>query len=300
MSDAGEAVTLSGELNRVERVAVRLGELVNERELPKRLQTLWLRAVTEQWVSPTIRRRTLVHNLAPLVDLYPDRGVIFAANHRSFFDQYVIMLGLFLSGGNRWAKRIYFPVRANFFYERPAGVLVNLFIGGGSMYPPIFRDVARAERNKDAVARVLRWLERPGTIVGMHPEGTRGKGPDPYELLPAQPGTGQLILQAHPVVIPIFINGLSNSVVKDVSDNFRKNIRRERPIVIVYGDPLDYSEFTTRAPRAALYKKCADHVRAKIIELSHLERELRGACERGEIGDDDPRWLGNFVRIHNP
>mgnify|MGYP001480307136 CR=1 FL=1 len=38
--------------------------------------------------------------------------------------------------------------------------------------------------------------DQPGTVVGLHPEGTRGKGPDPYTFLPAQPGVGKLALVA--------------------------------------------------------------------------------------------------------
>jgi 1-acyl-sn-glycerol-3-phosphate acyltransferase len=298
VSDADEPVP--SELNRTERIAMALTRFTNERPLPKRLQTLYLRAVSEQWIKPTQMRRTLVENLEYLVKLHPDRGVVFAANHRSFFDQYIIMLALFTSGGSKWARRIYFPVRANFFYERPLGMLVNYFFSGGSMYPPIFRDASRAELNKDAVERVLRLMKDPGTLVGMHPEGTRGKGPDPYELLPAQPGIGQMVLQGHPIVVPIFIGGLSNDIVGDIRLNFRKDVRRINPVVIVYGDPLDYSEFTKRPPRAALYKKCADHIRDEIIKLSKRERELRAACLSGAITDDDPRWLANFWKQHNP
>jgi 1-acyl-sn-glycerol-3-phosphate acyltransferase len=298
VSDADAPVP--AELNRIERLAMRLAQFTNERELPKKLQTLYLRAVTEQWIGPATMRRTLVHNLEPLLTLNPDRGVIFASNHRSFFDLYLVMLALFTSGKSRWARRIYFPVRANFFYERPLGMFVNYFVGGGSMYPPIFREASRAELNKEAVERVLGFLKEPGTLVGMHPEGTRGKGPDPYELLPAQPGLGQLVLQARPIVIPIFINGLSNDIVGDIRLNFRKGARRERPVIIAYGDPVDYSDFTTRPPRAALYKKCSDFIHEKIRALSQVERALRADCVSGAIGDDDPRWLGNFRKLHNP
>ena len=60
----------------------------------------------------------------------------------------------------------------------------------------------------------------------MHPEGTRGKGPDPYELLPAQPGVGKLALVGKPVVIPAFILGLGNDIVEDVRLNFTQGRAR--------------------------------------------------------------------------
>ena len=63
----------------------------------------------------------------------------------------------------------------------------------------------------------------------MHPEGTRGKGPDPYEFLPAQPGVGKLALVAQPIVIPAFILGLGNNIVEDIRSTSRKaRARRTR------------------------------------------------------------------------
>ncbi len=187
-------------------------------------------------------------------------------------------------------------MRANFFYDRPVGVLLNYLVGAGTMYPPIFRDRSKADLNKDALDRVIKFLAEPDTVVGIHPEGTRGKGPDPYEMLPAQPGVGQMILHAKPIVVPVFLNGLSNDFLSDVRVNYRKDARRTNPVVMVWGQPVDYSELTTAKPRAALYKKCADKMRASILALRDRERELRAACISGEIGDDDRHWLENRAR----
>lgn len=283
---------LTAPLTRFERAALALGRFANERPLPKRLQRLFLQSVTRTWVRPAISRRVFMENIGWLRDLAPDRGLVFVANHRSFFDMYVIMLGLFQPRAP-WIDRIYFPVRANFFYEQPLGVAVNFLIGGGCMYPPIFRDSAKAALNKDAVGRIVELLEHPGTVVGLHPEGTRGKGPDPYELLPAQPGVGQIVLQARPIVVPVFVNGLPNDVRRAVGDTYRDDARREHPIIVVYGDELDYSEFTAKKPRAALYKRCADRMNDVIRELGEREREIRAACARGDVADEDPRWLTN-------
>jgi 1-acyl-sn-glycerol-3-phosphate acyltransferase len=129
----------------------------------------------------------------------------------------------------------------------------------------------------------------------MHPEGTRGKGPDPYQLLPAQPGVGQVVLQGRPLVVPAFVNGLSNSYVQDITDTYRKEIRRERPIIIAFGPPVDYSDLAQQKPRAALYKRTADRIREAIIKMGDREREIRAACLAGTIGDDDPHWVMNHA-----
>jgi 1-acyl-sn-glycerol-3-phosphate acyltransferase len=283
---------LTAPLTRFERAALAMARFANERPLPKRLQRRFLQSVTRTWVRPAISRRVYVENMDWLHDLSPDRGVVFVANHRSFFDMYIVMLGLFEPMAP-WIERIFFPVRANFFYEQPLGVAVNFLIGGGCMYPPIFRDVAKSALNKDAVERVVRLLEQPGVVVGLHPEGTRGKGPDPYELLPAQPGVGQIVLQARPIVVPVFVNGLPNDVRRGIGDTFREDARREHPIIVVAGDELDYSEFTAHRPRAALYKRCADRMNDAIRELGERERQIRAACARGEVADSDGGWQTN-------
>ena len=45
--------------------------------------------------------------------------------------------------------------------------------------------------NDDALDKMVALLGRPGNVLVLHPEGTRGKGPDPYQFLPAQPGVGE-------------------------------------------------------------------------------------------------------------
>jgi 1-acyl-sn-glycerol-3-phosphate acyltransferase len=280
-------------LSRFEKWSLALARFTNERPLPKRLSHWFLSGPSTAWVKHAIGPRYYTAGLERVLELRPDRGVIFVSNHRSFFDMYAIMLPLFVRRA-AWVQRIFFPVRANFFYESPAGVLVNYAISGGSMYPPIFRDPAKASLNQVAVDKVVALLRSPGVLVGMHPEGTRNKGEDPYELLPAQPGVGQIMLNAKPIVIPIFINGLSNDFVKEIAAT-RTRSRRERAIVTVFGEPLDYGAMTTSKPRAALYKKTADLVSAKILALAAEERTLRAKIAAGELGDG-PAWVMPAVR----
>ena len=282
-------------LSPFEKASIALARFANEYPGPKRLQTRWLRTITQFWVSRAISRRTLVDHVDPLLDFQPDRGVVLVSNHRSFFDMYMIMLGLYGSGAE-WPERLYFPVRSNFFYEHPAGVAVNFAVGGGAMYPPIFRDRAKAEHNKDSLERTVRFLQEPGSVVGLHPEGTRNKGDDPYTLLSAQPGVGQIILASNAIVIPIFINGLSNEIVRDVRLNFHPHGFRREPIIIAYGDPIDYADLAAKKPRAALYKQMADRTRSAITELGERERELRARCVSGEIAADDPNWISRRIR----
>lgn len=280
------------DLTSFERFAVGLGRVTNERPLGKKLQDQFLRAVSYPWIRAGLARRLFADGLDRVIAMNPDRGVLLASNHRSFFDQYAILLAMWM-GPTPWARRLYFPVRANFFYERPLGVAVNFLVGGGAMYPPIFRQTARAAHNKDAVDRIVSFLRDPGTVVGVHPEGTRGKGPDPYEMLPAQPGIGQIALQARPVILPAFINGLSNDIVGDIKLNYTRDARQVRPCIVVFGEPVAYDDLAAQKPRPALYKKTADRIRDAILALRDRERELRAMAADGALADDDPGWLSN-------
>jgi 1-acyl-sn-glycerol-3-phosphate acyltransferase len=277
-------------LSRVERLAKRFAELANEDPRGKWLQTRFLRGVSYVWVRAGIARRMLVEGLDDLMALRPETGVMLVSNHRSFFDQYCMLLACYL-GPVPWAKRLYFPVRSNFFYDQPLGLLVNAAVAGGAMYPPIYRQSERRALNDESLDRMVHIVRAPGNVLGMHPEGTRGKGPDPYSFLPAQPGVGKLALVAKPVVIPAFIHGLGNSALDDIRANFARDARSTRAIILVFGQPIDYSDLQTEKPRPTLYKKCADRFMVEVGKLSVRERELRAELAAGQISDDDTRWV---------
>ena len=279
-------------LTGVERLALRFAEAANENPRGKWLQTRFLRGVSYVWVRACLNNRMFVEGLDGLKELRPERGVMLVANHRSFFDQYAMLLACYV-GQIHWSKALFFPVRSNFFYDQPLGIVVNAAIAGGAMYPPIYRQAERRAKNDEALDKMVEILQKPGNVLGMHPEGTRGKGPDPYEMLPAQPGVGKLALLAKPMVIPAFIHGLGNNIVEDIKWNFGPGARREHAVVTVFGPPVDYSDLLAEKPRPALYKKCADRFMAEIKKLREREKELRAQIMAGQMPLDDQRWLSN-------
>lgn len=277
-------------LSRVERLALRFGELANDDIRGKWLQTRFLRGVSYVWVRAVLANRMLVEGLDDLMALRPETGVMVVSNHRTFFDQYAMMLACYM-GPVSWCKRLYFPVRSNFFYDQPLGIVVNAAIAAGSMYPPIYRQAERRALNDEALDRMIEIVRQPGNVLGMHPEGTRGKGEDPYQLLPAQPGVGKLALLAQPMVIPSFTLGLSNDILADVKANFGKEARRKAAVISVFGAPIDYRDLLAEKPRPTLYKKCADRFMAEIKKLAEVEKALRADLLAGKIDEHDPRWL---------
>ncbi len=281
---------LNRPLSRMERFALRFAELANDDPRGKWLQTRFLRGFSYTWVRACIAQRIFADGLDELLDLQPETGIMLCSNHRSFFDQYVMLLACYM-GPAAWAKHLYFPVRSNFFYDQPLGVVVNAAIAGGAMYPPIYRQAERRALNDDALDRMVKIVQTPGNVLGMHPEGTRGKGPDPYTFLPAQPGVGKLALVGRPTVIPTFIHGLGNNVAVDIAQNFTKGARTDHAVIIVFGKPVDYSDLAAEKPRPTLYKKCADRFMQHVKQLGEREKELR--AQLPSLADDDPRWLNN-------
>jgi len=259
-----------------ERRLLRFCELVNERQALKRAQTTFHESFSRHWIRLCTSNLLQVVGAEHVTSFRPPTGVMICSNHRSFFDMYVI--GAVLRNlRTPWFRDVIFPVRSPFFYDSWAGLALNMVMGGGAMYPPIFRGAERSELNKVSVDRIVRFAQQPGAVVGMHPEGTRGKGPDPYELLKAQPGAGQIALQTGVPVLPIWIRGLSNDLPRQLLANFRPSDGGDHGIHVHLGPPVDLDDLRTQKPRATIYKRAADRILDAIRELGAQERAMSAA-----------------------
>ena len=207
--------------------------------------------------------------------------MLLIANHRSFYDQFVIAARLFKFYGRH--HNIFFPVRANYFYDRPDGLFVNLVIANGVMYPPFVRDRKRLRWNKEATEILINLLKNPENMVGFHPEGTRNQGPDAYEFLPAKPGCGELIHKSNPNVVPVFLQGFPNNVTHMLRcSRYRKNPRL--PFVhMVMGEPIDFSDELKLEPNNKTYLTIAQKAMHHIEQLSIKEREIRKKIEASSL-----------------
>ncbi len=221
------------------------------------------------WVHHCTKHIRHVVGIERVAGLDAGQGVVLASNHRSFFDMFVVNMVLYRHG---FRQRLLFPVRSKFFYDNPLGILVNGIMSWFSMYPPIFRDKKRISLNHIAMTELARalQLERRGT--GMHPEGRRNLNPDPYKLLPPQAGIGRLIHLARPKVIPVFINGLGNDLYQQIKGNFTK---QGTPIVVVYGEPVDFGDLLDEPATAKTFRAIAERVTETIERLGEEERAYR-------------------------
>jgi 1-acyl-sn-glycerol-3-phosphate acyltransferase len=224
------------------------------------------------------RRLNLV-GLEALEPTTPQDRVLLVANHRSFFDFYTITAVLFWR--TRFPRRIFFPTRSTFFYDRAAGPIVNLSMSAMRMFPPILRDGSRGTFNNWAIDRCVAELNTPGTMVGIHPEGTRNKSPDPCSFLPAQPGAGRLALCADPGVrvIPVYALGIGNSIASEMKKNV--TAPEAHPTTLYFGAPIDFADLRERGIRATTAKRAADRCLDAIRALAEQHRRDTGAASAG-------------------
>ena len=209
-----------------------------------------------------------------------DRPLVLVANHRSFFDMYTVSSVLF----RRTSRPItlFFPVRAKFFYDNPIGWLVNLIMGWWAMYPPFFREQKEARKrafDKFSVRELVRICSvGRGHVIGFHPEGKRNLSLDPYDFLPAQPGIGKVVFDAHPQVVPVFVTGLINDLPRQILGNWTGGEK----VRIWFGPPVDLSEFYGRRDSIRTHKEIGDYLMTKIGELAEKDREWMSSEQGGK------------------
>jgi 1-acyl-sn-glycerol-3-phosphate acyltransferase len=226
-------------------------------------------------------RRFNIQGLEHLASFGKKDSVLLVANHRSFFDFFSITAILYWR--TQLTKRIFFPVRQNFFYDNPAGPLVNAVMSGMRMFPPVMRDKEKRPFNNYVMARCIEELNRDdiGTVLGIHPEGTRNKSDDPYAFLPAQPGVGRVALgatRAH--IIPVFVLGMGQSILREMKRNVLS--ASEHPVDMYFGEPLAFDDLRPKANMITAQKRAADRCLDGIKALA--ERQRRDAALR--LGQD--------------
>ncbi len=223
------------------------------------------------WIDHATRQLRRVHGLDRLPRWGPEQSFICVSNHRSFFDLYVVTAELVRRG---LPQRIAFPVRAAFFYDNPLGFVVNGAMSFFAMYPPIFRERKKLTLNVTSLEELAWLLQRGGTFAGVHPEGTRKKDDDPYTFLPAQRGVGRLIHDARVPVVPVFVNGLGNDIVRQVKSNYDGS---GTPINIVFGAPVDFGDLLDQRRSPRTDRAIAERTLEVIGELGQEERRIRAA-----------------------
>jgi 1-acyl-sn-glycerol-3-phosphate acyltransferase len=251
---------LWAELDRWERWTYRVSAGVNEHPVLKEAATRWLSKTSRRWMEGVVGESLHVEG----ADLVPrDRSILLVANHQTYFDFYAASVALW----RMYARKpfLYCPVRSAFFYDHPVGAAINAGAAGFAMYPPIFRERrSGAGLNKHALDRcadLLRWS--PRTIVAIHPEGTRNRTDDPYQLREPRPGAGIVAHRVRATVVPLFINGLTQELAPLVRSRL---LGRPELIRLFFGPPvaLDdlYDQPADREVHAAIVRRMMQAIEA--------------------------------------
>ena len=253
-----------------EKIGFKLADRMN-RGAWKNLWTFCQRHIGSLWIYLATYNLMNVHGLENFERTDVKKPLLLVANHRSFFDMYTVSSVLFRQT-NRPMK-LYFPVRAKFFYDSPVGWFVNLVMGWFSMFPPFFREdreVKKREFDKFSLRRLIDICSNgEAHVIGFHPEGKRNMTGDEYDFLPAQTGVGKIIMASRPQVVPVFIAGLGNDLPKQILGNWRGGEK----IRIHFGEPIDLSEFYQKSDRLRTHKEIADFLMEKIKELAEQDRQ---------------------------
>ncbi len=153
----------------------------------------------------------------------PERGpVIFAANHRSFLDPFVI--------GMLVRRPVYYMAKKELFEGRWIGWLLSAL----GAFP-----VDRGAHDEDAMASAREILGR-GDCVVIFSEGTRVR---PGSLGALRRGVGRLALETGAPVVPVAVIG-----TEDIRRGWRVRPRRVR---IRCGRPLTFSGVSEPSPGMA-------------------------------------------------
>ncbi len=266
-----------GRLSRIERFVIRFVQRTFEPGALDRVIRKLQRAIGSTWIHHFTKNLRHVHGLERLPAFDPGQSYIVVANHRSFFDLYVITGDLVRRG---LAHRIVFPVRSTFFYTTLTGLFVNGVMSFFAMYPPIFRERKQLSLNPLSLSELGFILRRGGAFAGLHPEGTRKKDDDPYTFLPAQRGVGKVIHEARVPVIPVFVNGLINDLPRQVRSNFDGT---GTDIHVVFGQPIDFSDLYAERASPKVHQAIAERAIAAIAALGAEERQHRAARDAARV-----------------
>lgn len=272
-------------LSKLERAAFELADFFARPALTP-ISAAWNSAFMGTLIYSSGGRRLNVRGLENLAGFGKNESILLVANHRSFFDFFTITALCYWR--TNLTKRIFFPVRQTFFYTNPAGPLVNAIMSGMRMFPPVMREKEKKTFNNYSVERCVEELDRPdiGTILGIHPEGTRNKNPDPYSFLPAQPGVGRIALASKRAkVIPVFALGMGQSILGEMRLNVLSP--REHPVDVYFGKPIDFEDLRPKAARITAQKRAADRCLDAIKALAEEQRH-EAARREGRDPEAEP------------
>ncbi|MCC6316488.1 MAG: 1-acyl-sn-glycerol-3-phosphate acyltransferase [Gemmatimonadaceae bacterium] len=224
----------------------------------------WFGALAVRFLTRNLVRE---HGFAH-VEAAIERGpVLLVANHRTYFDMFIV--SSLLHRRLRRRLRLYFPVVGQYYYQSVVGMVLNQVAASWSMFPPLFALPTHGASDRYALDLLCDLCARgPGTVLGIHPEGGRNLNPDRYSFMRFQPGTGRIIHAARPIVVPVFIAGLSTHLGEQVRGNWRGG----EDVRVWFGAPVDLDAHHALPGKGSTYKAIVDEVMAHVRGLAEQDR----------------------------
>ncbi|MGX5717034.1 lysophospholipid acyltransferase family protein [Arthrobacter sp. MAHUQ-56] len=186
------------------------------------------------------------------LDNIPAQGAaIIASNHLSFSDS--IFMPLMVH------RPVVFLAKSEYFTGTGVkGRLTAAFFRLTNQLPMDRSGGAASAASLNAGMEVLNH----GGLLGIYPEGTRS--PD-SRLYRGKVGVARLALQAGVPVIPVAMIGTDK--VQPIGKRL-PNIRR---IGMVFGEPLDFSQYRDQAEDRTVQRKVTDEIMSRLMRLSGQE-----------------------------
>jgi hypothetical protein len=78
-------------------------------------------------------------------------------------------------------------------------------------------------------------------------------------------------MDAWPIIVPAFINGLTNDFLGDLRGNFDGS----RRVIAVFGEPIDTTPYKKLGNRVTSHKRIADDLLKRIFALGEEEKRHR-------------------------
>ncbi|MEU3840200.1 lysophospholipid acyltransferase family protein [Streptomyces sp. NPDC028635] len=182
----------------------------------------------------------------------PENGAaIVAGNHLSFSDHFLMPAVL--------KRRITFLAKAEYFTG--SGLKGKLTAGFFRSAGQIPVDRSGKEAGKAAIREGLGVL-RKGELLGIYPEGTRSHDGRLYK---GKVGVAVMALRAGVPVVPCAMIGTFEAQPPG------RKVPRLHPVVIRFGEPLDFSRYAGMENEKAILRAVTDEIMYAILSLSQQE-----------------------------
>ncbi|MGW4438199.1 lysophospholipid acyltransferase family protein [Streptomyces sp. NPDC004596] len=194
------------------------------------------------------------------LDHVPATGpAIVAGNHLSFSDHFLMPAIL--------RRRITFLAKAEYFTGPGVkGRLTAFFFRSAGQIPV---DRSGKEAGQAAIREGLGVLGR-GELLGIYPEGTRSHDGRLYK---GKVGVAVMALRAGVPVVPCAMIGTFEAQPPG------KVVPRIRPVVIRFGEPLDFSRYAGMEKEKTVLRAVTDEIMYAILSLSEQEYVDRYAAD---------------------